>query len=646
MSEFSSFEDLSAWNQQETPVVVGGQVSPDGLSNAFLVEDNGAAVTEAIYKTQTPPGTSETVTRIFWVKQQASNNVYCGFRLRFDTGGTDHSVTYYFDPELGDFWPATGTALADRIIVVKIGDWWRIAITATNNGTGNTRELTYIFPARAVLKNGDAVLTTGVITAFIGVQTPISKYDDEFIAWDFSSGNGRRVAARPVAPTPAGQGTLFISTTGTGVGTESDPMSLMAGAAAAVAGDIVFLRGGIYLLDNEKWTPNGGTAGNPITYESYPGEISIFETDPATIPADPITAQSFLWVDNDYTILRRIESRFMVQTGVELRASNCELHGVYAHDNKNTGIINRNQTNGDAAPLPNDNLIQDCIGHDNSDVDYPANGGNADGIAVTNGNRTLIRYCAAARNSDDGIDLWGGFDTIAEFCVAHNNGIASGNGNGFKLGRTSVGNNLARYCLAFDNVARGFDNNTSEGLQLDYCSSLGNGSVGFQTGATQITSKSVATDALSIDPASTNIDNSWDRDAGMDYESSDIYNSGFMVPVAGYDDIGAMSTALFIESVDGDNKIYANQANVEINCINAGAVEGIVEYGGITQDGITWPHVATGASTITVASVDSGALTLGGYPMKVLKPVGYESLLFSNSDQVELTNSDDIVVAS
>lgn len=75
-------------------------------------------------------------------------------------------------------------------------------------------------------------------------------------------------------------------------------------------------------------------------------------------------------------------------------------------------------------------------------------------------------------------------------------------------------------------------------------------------------------------------------------------------------------TAFSITDVDLDDDIYNGQTNVEINCINAGTTEGIVEYGGIVQSGITWTN-----TKITIAALDSGALVLGDYEMIVYKPI-------------------------
>ena len=88
------------------------------------------------------------------------------------------------------------------------------------------------------------------------------------------------------------------------------------------------------------------------------------------------------------------------------------------------------------------------------------------------------------------------------------------------------------------------------------------------------------------------------------------------------DQFTTLSSAFTIQNVDDDNIIFDGQTNVEINCLNAGAVEGIVELGGVVQDAsdVDWPAVASGASTITIGTLDAGGLALDQHDLVVLKP--------------------------
>lgn len=63
--------------------------------------------------------------------------------------------------------------------------------------------------------------------------------------------------------------TLYVSPSGTGVGTESDPMSLASAMSGSVAGDLIWLTAGTYAGALE--LANDGTVDAPIVYRAFPG---------------------------------------------------------------------------------------------------------------------------------------------------------------------------------------------------------------------------------------------------------------------------------------------------------------------------------------------------------------------------------------
>jgi len=95
------------------------------------------------------------------------------------------------------------------------------------------------------------------------------------------------------------------------------------------------------------------------------------------------------------------------------------------------------------------------------------------------------------------------------------------------------------------------------------------------------------------------------------------------------DQFTTLDVAFSIVDVDGvieanNPTVYDNQASVAIACLNAGAVEGIVEFGGVVQDAadVDWPATPSGASTLTVGNIDATGLTIGqSYDLKVYKPI-------------------------
>lgn len=72
---------------------------------------------------------------------------------------------------------------------------------------------------------------------------------------------------------------FYMSTTGSGsTGSEGAPVGTISAAMALMnPGDTLYLRGGIYWLSSFLWT-KAGTAANPITIASYPGEIAYLAT--------------------------------------------------------------------------------------------------------------------------------------------------------------------------------------------------------------------------------------------------------------------------------------------------------------------------------------------------------------------------------
>jgi hypothetical protein len=96
-----------------------------------------------------------------------------------------------------------------------------------------------------------------------------------------------------------------------------------------------------------------------------------------------------------------------------------------------------------------------------------------------------VRGCLAYDNSDDGFDTWESVENLIEDCISHNNGRYDGNGNGFKLGHgdhdTHIANNICRRCFSDFNKkpialagGRGFTMNGGSGNLVEFCTSYMN----------------------------------------------------------------------------------------------------------------------------------------------------------------------------
>jgi hypothetical protein len=133
---------------------------------------------------------------------------------------------------------------------------------------------------------------------------------------------------------------------------------------------------------------------------------------------------------------------------------------------------------------PRDNLIQNCVSHDNKD---PA-ANNADGFAakLTAGEGNVFSSCLAYHNIDDGWDLFSKIETgpigavLIEDCAAYGNGSLSdgsgnGDGNGFKLGGDGIAvPHVLRNSVAWINGASGITSNSNPAVIVERCTSYGN----------------------------------------------------------------------------------------------------------------------------------------------------------------------------
>ncbi|MBP5171987.1 MAG: right-handed parallel beta-helix repeat-containing protein [Bacteroidales bacterium] len=143
------------------------------------------------------------------------------------------------------------------------------------------------------------------------------------------------------------------------------------------------------------------------------------------------------------------------------------------------------------------NKVVNCDSYENYDsrsYNGTDDGGDADGFAckLFPGPGTEFHGCRAWTNSDDNWDLYMVYHPVViDHCWAWHAGYtpegkAVGNGNGFKLGGggssggaafdQSVGAHVVTNCVAFDNHAKGFDqNNAYEGMYVINCVAWGNG---------------------------------------------------------------------------------------------------------------------------------------------------------------------------
>ncbi len=274
--------------------------------------------------------------------------------------------------------------------------------------------------------------------------------------------------------------TYYVATDGSDYnpGTVSQPFATWQKAfSVVIAGDIVYIRGGIYYpTGTGVWNVNAGvgivgksgTASNPIRIFAYPGEVPVLDCRNITINTDRGGVSLYncnYWHLKGLTV-RRVDQNSTPRGGFGFDFVSCNnlvVEQCVSYDNGGSGfrLVNESENN----------LILNCDAYNN--YDYYTGGVHSDGIEISfitdrNPKRTnTIRGCRAWNNSDDGYDFYNnnGFLNV-ESCWAWHNGFdkggstPTGDGNGFKLGTTNgnVSSGPQRFvtnCLAWDNQAGG-----------------------------------------------------------------------------------------------------------------------------------------------------------------------------------------------
>lgn len=176
--------------------------------------------------------------------------------------------------------------------------------------------------------------------------------------------------------------------------------------------------------------------------------------------------------------------------GVYVGGNHNIIENIDIHDCQDSGLQLGRKSSSDTTldSWPSDNLILNCTSHDNHDP----TGEDSDGFAckLTTGYGNVFNGCIAYNNVDDGWDLYAKSETgpigpvTLVNCVAFNNGMtsygvgtANSDGNGFKLGGEVIPvNHKVTNCIAFNNCAHGFTDNSNPGtIALSNCTSYNNG---------------------------------------------------------------------------------------------------------------------------------------------------------------------------
>jgi len=253
-----------------------------------------------------------------------------------------------------------------------------------------------------------------------------------------------------------------------GKGTKGNPIDIYNAVAYAKAGQKILLLAGDYKVANNLLIPFGidGTSEKPIYMMPEQAGTRVV-LDFAGTTGEGITLCGNYWYIQNIDVTNSANGK----DGIHVAGSYNVLDSVNTYNNGNTGIqISRFSNVQAKSDWPAYNTIKNCTSHNNADAGYE----DADGFAakLTIGKGNVFVGCIAHNNADDGWDLFAKVETgnipavVIMNCVAYANGYLedgtdAGNGNGFKMGGSSLaGGHVFLNSVAFENKAKGIDSNS------------------------------------------------------------------------------------------------------------------------------------------------------------------------------------------
>lgn len=267
--------------------------------------------------------------------------------------------------------------------------------------------------------------------------------------------------------------TYYMATTGNdnNAGSMEAPFATLAKAyTTAVAGDVIYIRGGTYVLaGTDIMEPNGASGyvyvfnmnkggsgpSKRISILGYPGEQPVFDLSNIKPSGKRVAV---FYVSKSYHYFKNFEiigTQVTITTHTQSECFRVEggnyniFENLSMHDGMAIGYYLVKGTN---------NLVLNCDAYNNYDpVSEGGNGGNVDGFGAhpnsTTSTGNSFKGCRAWYNGDDGFDFINSLAAVTlDSCWAFYNGykppsygnlLTGGDGTGFKAGGYGMGAVLA-----------------------------------------------------------------------------------------------------------------------------------------------------------------------------------------------------------
>ncbi|MBQ6587652.1 MAG: hypothetical protein IJI01_03155 [Butyrivibrio sp.] len=275
---------------------------------------------------------------------------------------------------------------------------------------------------------------------------------------------------------------IYVSVDGKfdAAGTENDPVDIYTAVKYVQPGQTIVVKAGTYSLNKTVTIERGidGTPSKPIKLVTDGGR-AIFDFNKK--------CAGFIFAGN-YWYVNGIDCTHSGNSlkGIQVSGSHITIEDVRTYENGNTGLQVSRYLGSDArSEWPSYDLILNCTSYSNADAGYE----DADGFAakLTVGDGVVFDGCIAYNNADDGWDLFAKVETGSIGQVTIQNSVAfangygvdgtnEGNGNGFKMGGSSMaGPHKLINSVAWGNKAKGIDSNSGPDIQVYNSMSFNNG---------------------------------------------------------------------------------------------------------------------------------------------------------------------------
>ena len=376
---------------------------------------------------------------------------------------------------------------------------------------------------------------------------------------------------------------IYISPVGTknGTGTKDDPMDIYTAVAYAAPGQKLYLMEGTYNLQKTVSIARGinGTQNQPIYLVADPEATTRPVLDFGGICAGMVLGGDY-WYLQGFDVTKSAAG----QKGLQISGDHNTIDDVDAYRNGNTGIqISRLMGTDTYEDWPSYNLVLNCTSYLNADPGYEDADGFAAKLTIADGN--VFDGCIAAYNADDGWDLFAKIESgpigsvTIKNCLAFKNGydidangneINAGNGNGFKMGGSSMtGYHVLENSIAFANKAKGIDSNSCPDIQVKNSVAFNNGSynVAFYTNDAANTDYS-ATGIVSYKDANGNTEGENLKPKGTQDQTKIYGTTNYYFPQG--NSAGAVVTDAWFVSLDTDAAINGGITRNADGTINMG----------------------------------------------------------------------------